>query len=88
MPGKIIVKINHGKIIVKFGEQGLRGTQGEIGPIGPTGTQGPTGPTGATGPAGTTDHSLLTNLDYDNANHTGFQKQLKYTADFKAYEVE
>jgi hypothetical protein len=76
MPGKIIVKINSGKIIVKFGEQGLRGTQGEI------------GPTGATGPAGTTDHSLLTNLDYDNANHTGFQKQLKYTADFKAYEVE
>lgn len=73
---KIYVKINDTpKIIVKFGTQGIQG------PIGPTGA------TGATGPAGSNDHSLLQNLDFDSAGHTGFQRELIYIPDFKAYEI-
>jgi len=60
---KIIVKLNEGKIVVKFGEQGLKGA------------------------AGTTDHAALTNLDYDNAEHTNFQKKLNYISEFKAYTI-
>jgi hypothetical protein len=37
---------------------------------------------------GTNDHALLSHLDYENAGHIGFQKQLVYSPDFKAYEVE
>jgi hypothetical protein len=67
-----------------------------VGPAGATGTTGPAstipGPTGAMGPTGpggpTADHSTLTNLDYAHAGHTNFQKQLIYSADFKAYEIE
>jgi hypothetical protein len=73
----IIVRIHdEPKIIVKFGKQGLQGPMG------------PTGPTGPTGPASTTNHALLTNLDYNNAGHIGFQKQLVYVPDFKCYEIE
>jgi hypothetical protein len=74
MPQNIICKINDTpKIIVKFGEQGL---------------MGPIGPTGPMGPGGTTDHALLTHLNYELAGHTGFQKQLIYSADFKCFEIE
>jgi len=73
MPQNIVVKINERKIIVKFGNQGLKG---------------PMGPTGPVGPGGTTDHAALTHLGYDEAGHIGFQKQLVYTPDFKAFEVE
>ena len=66
MSDKIIVKINEGKIIVKFGEQGIQGPPG---------------------PAGITDHALLTNLDYDHAGHTDFQKKLTYQPTYKAYEI-
>jgi len=63
---KIIVHIHdEPKIIVHFGEQGLRGT-----------------------PGGNTDHALLSNLDYDNAGHTGFQKKLNYITEYKGYEVD
>jgi hypothetical protein len=61
------------KIFVKFGNQGL---------------MGPMGPTGPIGPGGTTNHALLTNLDYDNANHTGFQKLLVFIPEYHAYEIE
>jgi hypothetical protein len=64
MPQNIIVKINEGKIIVKFGNQGLKGEPG------------------------TTDHALLTHLDYDNAGHTGFQRLLIYIPEYKCYEIE
>jgi hypothetical protein len=64
MSDKIIVKLNEGRIVVKFGEQGLQG------------------------PAGTTDHTLLANLDYDQAGHTNFQKKLTYILEYKCYEVE
>jgi len=37
---------------------------------------------------GTNNHNQLSNLDYENAGHTGFQKSLVYDADFKAYEIE
>jgi hypothetical protein len=63
------------KITVKFSDQGLKGDKGA---------------TGATGPAGSaaTDHSLLSNLDYAHAGHTGFQKALSYVTEYKAYLVE
>jgi hypothetical protein len=73
MPQNIVVKINEGKIIVKFGNQGLKG---------------PIGPTGPTGPGGTTDHALLDHLDFADANHTNFQKKLNYIPEYKGYEVE
>jgi len=40
------------------------------------------------GSSGVVDHSLLSNLDFAHAGHTGFQKQLVYSPDFKAYEVD
>ena len=61
------------KITIKFGDQGLKGDKGA---------------TGATGAAGTTDHSLLSNLDYATSGHTNFQKKLVYDAAYKAYLVE
>ena len=84
MSEKIICKINdtpkikvhiHDEPTIKinFGSQGLKGDKGT---------------TGATGPAGTTDHSLLSNLDYAHANHTGFQKTLTYVSEYKAYLIE
>ena len=75
---KIICKIDNGRIVVRFGEQGLKGA---------TGATGATGPTGPTGPAGSSDHALLTHLDYDSAGHTGFQKKLLYIPAYHAYEV-
>jgi 7-keto-8-aminopelargonate synthetase-like enzyme len=33
-------------------------------------------------------HDLLQNLEYNHAGHIGFQRQLIYTPDFKAYIVE
>ena len=71
--------------IIKVGISGRNGASGSTGPTGPI---GPTGSAGPTGPTGTNDHSALSNLDYDNAGHTGFQKKLTYNADYKAYEVE
>ena len=41
---------------------------GDLGATGPTGTIGPTGPTGPT----EADHAALSNLEYENADHTGF----------------
>ena len=72
---------------------GLAGTTGSAGTTGANGTTGvgltgTTGAQGTTGVAGTTDHSLLTNKDFASAGHTGFQKQLIYSADYKCYEVE
>ena len=60
-------------IICKFGDQGLKGDKGA---------------TGATGAAGTTDHDLLSNLDYANSGHTNFQKKLTYVTEYKAYSIE
>ena len=74
MSEKIICRINDTPTIrVRFGEQGLKGDKGT---------------TGATGPAGTTDHALLSHLDYSNAGHTNFQKKLTYVTEYKAYLVE
>ena len=64
------------KITIKFGDQGLKGDKGA------------TGATGATGAAGTTDHSLLSNLDYAHAGHSDFQKKLTYDVDYGVYLVE
>jgi hypothetical protein len=52
------------------------------------GSQGLKGDKGATGPAGTTNHALLSNLDFDNSGHIGFQKKLIYDPSYKAYLVE
>jgi hypothetical protein len=73
MSQNIVVKINEGKIIVKFGDQGI---------------QGPIGPTGPAGPGGTTDHALLTHLGYDEAGHTNFQKKLTYIPEYKSFDAE
>jgi hypothetical protein len=56
----------------------LQATAGPQGPAGPQGATGPQGPQGPAGP-GTTDHSLLTHLDYASSGHTGFQPALGYT---------
>ena len=52
------------------------------------GDQGLKGERGATGPAGTTNHALLTNLDFPNSGHTDFQKKLVYVPEYKSYEIE
>ena len=61
-----------------------------VGPTGATGPKGDTGATGQTGPTGATasDHASLTNLDYDNSGHTGFQKKLVYDPAYKCYVVD
>ncbi|OHD28169.1 MAG: hypothetical protein A2Y38_15670 [Spirochaetes bacterium GWB1_59_5] len=51
--------------------------QAQKGSDGATGAQGPQG---ETGPAGTTDHSALSNLDYDGSNHTGFVSTVSFTS--------
>jgi len=66
------------KVTIKFGDQGLKGDKGAT---------GATGATGAVGP-GTTDHSLLSNLDYATSGHTNFQKKLTYVTEYKAYSIE
>lgn len=83
MSDKEIIKVKFidNTIKVKF-------TKGIKGDCGNSGSAGPTGPTGPTGAAGPTDHSLLTNLDYENAGHTGFQKQLVYDSEIGTYIVE
>ena len=37
---------------------------------------------------GTTNHAQLTNLDYDNANHTGFQKKIDYDEDYRSFLID
>jgi hypothetical protein len=73
------------------GPRGLTGPAGYIGHDGATGATGPAGSpggaTGATGPAGTSNHALLSNLDYDNAAHTDFQRKLIYDEDYRVYLV-
>jgi len=66
----------------------MNGGGGTIGPTGPTGPQGEDGATGPSGPGGTTVHSDLSNLEYENAGHTGFQKALTYEQYYKAYEID
>lgn len=39
------------------------------------------------GSSGISDHSLLSNLDYDHAGHVDFQKKLNYISEYKAYEI-
>lgn len=64
--------------ILKIKMSGIRGADSMVpGPQGPTGPQGPGG-----------DHALLTNLDFINAGHTGFQKSLVYKPEYKCYEIE
>jgi hypothetical protein len=53
------------------GPQGAAGATGAAGPKGDKGDTGSTGATGATGPPGTTDHALLTHLDFATSGHTG-----------------
>ncbi len=72
---------------IKEGVQGPMGTTGSQGPIGTHGNVGTTGAQGTTGVAGTTDHAQLTNKDYDNSEHTGFQSKLNYIDSYKSYEV-
>ena len=74
----------------KRGLRGLPGPKGEPGPPGErgeTGEQGPPGRPGATGrpgipgkqgppgPPGTSDHRMLSNLDYARSGHIGFASQ-------------
>lgn len=40
------------------------------------------------GPGGTTDHSALTNLDYESSGHTGFQKKMNFDTQLGCYLVE
>lgn len=82
IPAQVIVKpyvvevgFNQPITVLEMGPAGPPGTGGATGPQGiqgPTGATGAIGPQGATGPAGTTDHALLSHLDYASAGHTGF----------------
>lgn len=57
------------------GPQGIQGPKGEPGGRGLQGLTGPPGkqgPQGPPGPAGTSNHMLLSNLDYKNSGHIGF----------------
>ena len=36
---------------------------------------------------GISDHSLLSNLDYDHAGHQNFQKKINYISAYKAYVI-
>ncbi len=40
------------------------------------------------GGIGTSNHAELSNLDYDNANHTGFQKKIDWDEDYNAFLVD
>ena len=40
------------------------------------------------GGLGTTDHAALSNLDYDHAGHTGFQKKIDWDDDYNAFLVD
>lgn len=40
------------------------------------------------GGVGTENHAALTNLDYDNANHTGFQKKIDWDDNYNAFLVD
>lgn len=76
------------RIKIREGIQGATGTTGAASSVpGTTGAQGTTGETGTTGAMGVTDHALLSHLGYANSGHTGFQKELIYIPDFKAYEI-
>lgn len=33
------------------------------------------------------NHALLSNLDYDNSNHEGFQRKLILIPEYRAYEI-
>lgn len=75
------------------GPAGATGTTGAAGATGATGTtgvgiDGTTGATGTTGASiGTMDHAELNNKDFDNSGHTGFQRELDYISEYKAYEI-
>lgn len=76
MPDKIICRINDSpKIFIKINDiPKILVRFGEQGLRGASGLN--------------SDHSLLLNLDYDNSNHTGFQRKLIFIPEYHAYEVE
>ena len=60
------------------GDKGNTGNTGKVGPKGEPGSpgkQGLTGPPGPPGPPGTSDHRMLSNLDYARSGHIGFASQ-------------
>ena len=85
----IRIKLHEG-VAGAIGTTGATGTTGAQSTVpGTTGAIGSTGATGTTGAAtGTMDHALLSNLDYNNSNHIGFQKSLTFVPNYKAYEIE
>ena len=72
---------------VDSGYSGPPGPPGDSGYSGATGTQGLSGYSGTVGPPGTTDHSLLSNLSYATANHTGFQSGIDWDVDYETYLI-
>jgi len=86
--------------IPKSGTSGTSSTSGVAGTSGTSGTSGTNG-NGTSGTSGTngngtsgtsgisnSNHASLYNLDYDNAGHIGFQKQLIYDLDLKVFIID
>lgn len=70
------------------GASGASG-MGYSGFSGYSGASGFSGASGLSGYSGTaTDHASLTNLGYSESNHSGFQKELIWDGDYKAYLIE
>ena len=57
------------------GDKGNTGNTGKVGPKGEPGSPGKQGLTGPPGPPGTSDHRMLSNLDYARSGHIGFASQ-------------
>jgi hypothetical protein len=67
---------------------GIRyGELGESGYSGLSGYSGVSGQFGYSGYSGPGDHAALSNLDYANAGHSGFQKMLIWEPSYKAYLI-
>jgi hypothetical protein len=74
---------------IRYGTSGYSGASGQSGYSGTLGESGYSGTAGQSGYSGyASDHSKLNNLDYDNAGHVGFQKQMIWEPAYGAYLIE
>ena len=69
---------------------GISGYSGIVGVSGYSGIVGTSGYSGVSGLSGysTSDHAALTNLDYNNANHTGFQRTMIWEPAYGSYLIQ
>jgi hypothetical protein len=88
MPKEIIVGIEKTQV-VEIGVVGYSGYSGTSGYSGWSGYSGYSGRSGYSGYSGNaTNHALLTNLAYNVAGHSGFQKALIWDASYEVYLID